>query len=112
MTKTPRPKILESTTTSIPTGYGKLYLTITEYEDKSRPFEIFCTVGKAGSSTQAKAEAVGRLVSLALRHDIPLADIVEQLIDIDGGNQIAWKDTVVKSIPDAVGKVLKWKYLE
>ena len=108
--KTPRPKTLKSTTTSIPTGYGKLYLTITEHEDL--PFEIFCTVGKAGSSTQAKAEAVGRLVSLALRHDIPLVDIVEQLIDINGGNQIAWKDTVVKSIPDAVGKVLKRRYLD
>lgn len=60
----------------------------------------------------AKAEVVGRMVSLALRHDIPLVDIVEQLIDIDGGNQMAWKDTVIKSIPDAVGKVLKRRYLD
>jgi len=109
MTMLPRPETLPSTTTKIPTGLGNLYVTITENEGK--PFEVFCTVGKSGGSVMAKAEVIGRMVSLALRHEIPIADIVAQLIGISGSEPKAWKETVIKSIPDAVGKLLKEKYL-
>ena len=105
-----RPETLPSTTTKVPTGLGNLYITITEHE--SKPFEVFCTLGKSGRSIMAKAEVVGRLTTLALRHNIPLDEIVDQLIDISGSEPMAWKDTVIKSIPDAVGKVLKSKYLD
>jgi len=105
-----RPETLESITVKIPTGYGNLYVTISEYNNK--PFEIFCTLGKSGKSTMAKAEAIGRMVSLALRHEVDLEEIINQPIDIDGGSPIAWKDTVIKSIPDAVAKILKERYLE
>lgn len=108
--KLQRPETLNSSTTKVPTGHGNLYITITEHEGK--PFEVFCTIGKSGGSVMAKAELTGRIISLALRNEIPLADIVDQLIDISGSEQMPWKDTVIKSIPDAVGKVLKRKYLD
>lgn len=104
-----RPEILESTTTCVPTGYGKLYVTITELDTK--PFEVFCSLGKSGSSIMAKAELTGRMTSLALRNGISVTEIVNQLIDIDGGNPEPWKDTLIKSIPDAVAKILKGRYL-
>lgn len=108
--KQPRPEILQSITTKVPTGLGTLYITVSELDGK--PFEVFCTIGKSGGSIMAKAEVTGRMISLALRHDIPLDEIVNQLIDIAGGEQLPWKDTVVKSIPDAVGKILKRKYID
>ena len=37
------------------------------------PFEVFVQVGKAGSDTMAVAEALGRLISLALRLPSPLS---------------------------------------
>ena len=104
-----RPPELDSKTYCVPTGYGKLYITVAEFDDK--PFEVFCTIGKSGGSIMAKAEAVGRLVSLALRNDVSVEDVVDQLIDIDGGNPLAWKQIVIKSIPDAVGRILKENYL-
>ena len=107
--KKERPKTLTSTTTKVPTGHGNLYITITEHEGK--PFEVFCTIGKSGGSVMAKAEVTGRMVSLALRHEIPLTDIIDQLIDISGSEQRPWKKTLIKSIPDAVGKILKERYL-
>ena len=58
-----RPETLEGFTTKMTTGYGNLYVTVTEYEN--RPFEVFATIGKSGRSTTAKTEAIGRLVSLA-----------------------------------------------
>ena len=107
---TQRPETLTSSTTKISTGYGNLYLTISELN--SKPFEIFCTIGKSGGSIMAKAEVVGRLVSLALKYEVPLQEIVNQLTDISGEKPQAWKDGVVKSIPDAVGKILKERYLD
>jgi len=108
--KLTRPETLTSTTTKVPTGLGTLYITICELEGK--PFEVFCTIGKSGGSIMAKAEVVGRMISLALRYKVPLDEIVDQLIDISGSEQMPWKDTVIKSIPDAVGKILKRKYID
>lgn len=73
---------------------------------------MFCVIGKSGASITAKAEVTGRLTSLAIRHDVPIEDIVDQLIDISGGELKAWKDTVIKSIPDAVGYILKKYYMK
>lgn len=100
---------LKSFTTKIPTGYGNMYITIAE-DEQGKPRHVFCTIGKSGASIMAKAEVVGRMTSLALRHDIPIEDIIDQLIDI-GGLPIPWEDGQIKSIPDAVGKVLKKRYL-
>ena len=72
-----RPETVEGFTTKIKTGLGNLYVNITEYE--GRPFEVFAIIGKSGNSTTAKTEAIGRLVSLALRSGIRVEDIVEQL---------------------------------
>jgi ribonucleoside-diphosphate reductase alpha chain len=104
-----RPESLASTTTKVPTGYGNLYITITEHDGK--PFEIFCSIGKSGASVMAKAEVTGRLASLALRNGVPVQDVIKQLIDIAGGEPRAWKTHLIKSIPDAVGRVLSEKYL-
>ncbi|HSM89002.1 MAG TPA: vitamin B12-dependent ribonucleotide reductase, partial [Desulfobacterales bacterium] len=57
-----RPETLFGFTTKTKTGYGHLYVTVTEFE--GRPFEVFATIGKSGRSTTAKTEAIGRLVSL------------------------------------------------
>jgi len=106
-----RPETLKSIVTCVPTGLGKLYIKISEL-DSGDPIEVICTIGKSGSSVMAKAEVTGRLITLALHYRIPLAEIVEQLIDISGKEQIPWHDTVIKSIPDAVGKALQSRYLE
>ncbi|GAF81812.1 unnamed protein product [marine sediment metagenome] len=105
-----RPNTLPSRTIKVRTGYGNLYITITELDGK--PYEIFCTIGKSGGSTMAKAEVTGRLVSLALRNGVSLRDIIDELIDISGDHQSTWNKTLIKSIPDAVGKVLEKIYIE
>ena len=104
----PRPETLSSNTTKIPTGYGNLYITITELDGK--PWEVFATIGRSGAGIMAKAEVTGRLTSLALRHGIAINEVVKQLIDIGGDHPAPYKDGMIKSIPDAVGKLLKEKY--
>jgi ribonucleoside-diphosphate reductase alpha chain len=106
--KKERPETLQSTTYKVPSGFGNIYICVSTLDD--HPFEVFVIVGKAGSDIQAKAEAVGRMTSLALRNEIPLNEIVKQLVDIRGNQTMPWKDTVIWSIPDAVAKILMKYY--
>jgi len=77
-----RPDVVYGFTQKVKTGYGFLYLTVNEVDGK--PFEVFATIGKSGRSITAKAEAIGRLVSLALRSGVGVDDIVSQLKGIGG----------------------------
>jgi len=106
---TERPETLNGYTTKMVTGMGNLYVTVTEYD--GRPFEVFATIGKSGRSTAAKAEAIGRLVSLALRSGVKVGHIVDQLKGIGGEHPVFQKDGLVLSIPDAISRVLERRYL-
>ena len=105
-----RPETVEGFTTKIKTGLGNLYINVTEYE--GMPFEVFAIIGKSGKSTTAKTEAIGRLVSLALRSGLKVDAIVEQLKGIGGEHPVFQKDGLVLSIPDAIAKVLEKRYLK
>jgi len=105
-----RPETLEGFTTRIKTGYGYLYVTVTEFN--GNPFEVFATIGKSGRSTTAKTEAIGRLVSLALRSGVTVDKIVEQLKGIGGEHPIFQAGGLVLSIPDAISRVLENRYLD
>ena len=104
-----RPETLDGFTTKMKTGYGHLYVTVTEYDGK--PFEVFATIGKSGRSTTAKTEAIGRLASLALRSGIKVNEIVEQLKGIGGEHPVFQNGGLVLSIPDAIARVLEKRYL-
>jgi ribonucleoside-diphosphate reductase alpha chain len=104
-----RPDVVYGFTRKMETGLGTLYLTVNEADN--RPFEVFATIGKSGRSVTAKAEAIGRLVSLALRSNVPVADIVEQLEGIGGEHPVFQRKGMVLSIPDAIAKVFSERYL-
>ena len=105
-----RPETLEGFTSRMKTGMGQLYVTVTEYE--GQPFEVFATIGKSGRSTPAKTEAIGRLVSLALRSGVKVGNIVEQLKGIGGEHPVFQEGGLVLSIPDAIGRILEKRYLK
>ena len=108
--KKERPEIMNGFTQKVPTGLGTMYLTVNELDGK--PFEVFATIGKSGHSTTAKAEAIGRLVSLALRSGIDVADIVEQLRGIGGEHPVFRRKGMLLSIPDAIAWVLESHYMK
>jgi len=100
-----RPDTLSSITDKIKTGFGNLYVTITFFNQK--PFEVFASIGKSGYTTMADAEAIGRLVSLALRSGVDPREVVSQLKGIGGSEPIFTEGGLVHSIPDAIAKVLE-----
>ena len=72
--KRARPDKLRGTTTRYETPLGIMFVNITE-DERGQPFEVFISLGKAGGAAMADAEAIGRLISLALRSGIPLQAI-------------------------------------
>src|SRR5918992_1291502 len=104
--KRSRPDVLRGTTYRVETPLGTMFVNITE-DDKGQPFEVFITLGKAGGSAMADAEAVGRLISLALRSGIPLAEIHKQLRGISSDRAVGLGPNKVLSVPDAIGIALE-----
>jgi len=112
----PRPKRLSGVTVSRKTPFGTAYITMNS-DEYANPFEVFITVGKAGSDLQADAEGLGRMISLQLRTTAPqnrmemLKLIVDQLQGIGGSRSVGMGPSRVISLPDAVAGALTEHYL-
>ena len=99
-----RPAAVSGITERVRTGHGNMYVTI-NFDEEGRPFEVFTTLGKAGSCDSAQLEAISRLTSLALRSGIDPIKLLEDLRGITCCP--AWDEgTLVRSAPDAVALVL------
>ena len=105
-----RPSELRGVTRKIASPLGDMYVTINEDLD-GRPFEAFVALGKAGGPAMADAEAIGRLISLALRSGISLRQIHKQLRGISSDRAVGMGPNKVLSSPDAIAQVIE-KHLE
>ena len=110
-TTRPRPRTLPSSTTKLSTEHGNLYVTVSVDED-GEPFEVFGTIGKAGSFASGVTELACRLISLHLRRGTPIAEIVEQIQGIQEmqpfANQLSDGSSVwVLGLGDAIAHILK-----
>lgn len=88
-------------------------LTVTELPD-GRPAEVFLAVGKQGSTLAGLCEALSLMTSLALQHQVPLADVVSRLINMQFEPAGHTGDTDVPattSIADYLGRRLAADYL-
>jgi len=106
--KRERPEVLHGETIRMQTGCGPLYVTINE--DENGPFEVFNTMGKAGGCVASQTEAIGRLISLALRSGVSEDEIIKQLGGIRCHRPFGFGKNQVLSCSDAVAKaLLKYK---
>jgi ribonucleoside-diphosphate reductase alpha chain len=103
----PRPDTLLGVTKEMKTSCGKLYVTINR--DRQGIFEIFNQMGKAGGCAASQSEAIGRLVSLALRSGVQPDQIIKQLKGISC-HLPAWvgNGDKILSCADAVSKAIEW----
>jgi ribonucleoside-diphosphate reductase alpha chain len=101
-----RPEIMQGITRLMKTGCGNLYVTINK-DEKNKPFEVFTNIGKAGGCAASQSEAIGRLISLALRSGIEPQEIVKQLKGISCHAPV-WSSTgKITSCSDAIAKAIE-----
>ncbi len=104
--KRARPDKLRSTSIRKETPLGTMFVHISE-DDRGQPFDVFINLGKAGGSAMADAEALGRLISLALRSGIRMQELIRQLRGISSDRAVGLGPNKVLSMPDAVGIALE-----
>jgi ribonucleoside-diphosphate reductase alpha chain len=103
--KRKRPDVLRGTTRKMTSPLGDVFVTINE-DGEHQPFEVFATLGKAGSVAMADVEAIGRLISLALRFGIPVSDVYAQLRGISSDRAVGFGPNKVHSVPDAIAQAI------
>jgi ribonucleoside-diphosphate reductase alpha chain len=105
--KRPRPKVTAGRTERIETPRGRIYVTINE--DEQGVCEVFV------QSLDVEADAIGRMVSLALRTGADARDVIEQLwrvqsrevaIDRSADRTIVRVTTVAQGVALALGRAL------
>lgn len=107
MAITPRPRhdVTWGATRKMNTGCGSLYVTINE--DEKGIFEVFAAMGKGGGCAASQTEAIGRLISLALRAGVDKEQIVKQLKGVRCPNQAWEKGGRIYSCSDAIAKAIE-----
>lgn len=101
-----RPEVLHGVTRLMKTGCGNLYVTINR-DALNNPFEVFTNIGKAGGCAASQAEAIGRLISLALRSGIEPKEIVKQLKGISCHAPVWSENGKITSCSDAIAKAIE-----
>jgi len=107
----PRPAVIKGTTTKVGTGCGNLYVTMNE-DENGLPFEVFMQMGKAGGCAMSQLEAIGRLLSLAMRSGIEINSIIEQLRGIRCPSPSWEKGGRIFSCSDAIARVIEKRLIK
>ena len=108
-TRPARPQLLTGETQRMETGCGKLFVIMND--DEYGPREVFANMGKAGGCASSNTEALGRLISLALKKGASASEIVEQLKGIRCHVPYGVGPNATLSCADAIGKALERRYV-
>lgn len=101
----PRPRVTRGVTIETKTGCGSLYVTINE--DNEGIAEVFVQLGKSGGCAASQTEAIGRLLSIALRSWINPEVLIKQLKGIRCPSVGFDNGEIITSCADGVAKVLE-----
>ncbi len=104
-----RPQLLSGETQRMETGCGKLFIIMND--DEFGPREVFANMGKAGGCASSNTEALGRLISLALKRGAGVGEVVEQLKGIRCHVPYGIGPNATLSCADAIGKALERRYV-
>lgn len=97
-------RVLPATRYRVSSGCGDLYIHVTEEDGRVR--EVFVNCGSSGGCA-ANNNAIGRLISLALKHKVPIRDIIRQLKKVKCDACLKNGSAEGKSCADVIGRVLE-----
>ena len=100
-------------THKVDTGRGKIYITINYSEYHSTPVEVFIRLGHLSTPTEsALAEWSGRLISLLLKYNVPLENIVKQGNKVYGDTVFWYNNQSFCSFPKLISHLLNFTFEE
>lgn len=91
--------MLDGFTRRFKTTEGKFYITVNHTED-GKPFEIFSTPNAQGKQAAVNAEALCRLVSLALRHGVDVKFIYDQLVKVRNQDMLSLPGNIARALAE------------
>jgi len=97
----PRPQVIAGKTYQVETGMGKMRVVIND-DEAGAMFEMFLYLGKTGSIGASTAEGFGRLISTALRHNVPPEELAAQLFGIRSPRTTMHQGEMIWSLPHGV----------
>ncbi|MEI6808332.1 MAG: vitamin B12-dependent ribonucleotide reductase [bacterium] len=89
------------------TPHGNMHVMIVVDPETGREREVFAQLGKGGDVAYSALEAICRVVSLYLRVNGSIDDIVHQLAGIGSSLSVPSKDGHVSSLGDSLAKAIK-----
>jgi ribonucleoside-diphosphate reductase alpha chain len=106
-----RKNIMSGLNTKGMTPYGSIFLNLV-LDEQNEPFETFLSLGKSGSLISSLLESIGRLISISLRSNTDIRDIINTLKYINE-SEVWSRDTFdgdvqkICSIPDHIAHILE-----
>lgn len=94
------PDVLPNVTIRVRTPDGTMFVSICEYN--GNPTQVLVHIGKSGHSLQAWADALARMVSLALRSGVSVQKIITEISQITTDRRAFSNGISVYSGPDGV----------
>src|SRR5258706_7692071 len=94
------PEVLKSYTVKVSTPDGNMFFTI--LENNNKPVSVDIVIGKAGSSIQAWSQALAHVITLALRNNVDILTIAEEISNITSDKTTFTSGRTVRSVPDAI----------
>ncbi|MEI6971983.1 MAG: vitamin B12-dependent ribonucleotide reductase [bacterium] len=89
------------------TPHGNMHVMIVVDPDTGREREVFAQLGKGGDVAYSALEAICRVISLYLRVNGSIDDIVHQLTGIGSSLSVPSKDGHISSLGDSLAKAIR-----
>jgi len=103
---TPEPESLPSSSVKVTTPDGVIFVHIIDHPISKAPLKVELTIGKAGSSVQAWAQALSRMITLALKNGANIGSIIEEVSAITSDRISFSSNRAVRSGPDGIAQAL------
>ena len=100
------PEIMSAIRIKQATPFGNMHIKIVIDPTTGREYEMFAQLGKGGDVACSDLEAMCRLISLYLRVNGSLDEIVSQLDGIGSSLSVATKDGRISSLADGLAKAI------